>query len=150
MIRQMTRADVPAVKETIDSTGLFPSEMLDDMVREVLDGTNQSERWYVVEEEKPIGVAYFAPERMTQGTWNLYLIAVHSEQQGRGLGSKLISQVEAILAAEGQRILLVETSGNQEFEQTREFYLKNGFTQEARVREFYTKAEDKIVFWKKL
>ena len=150
MIRKMNRADLPAVKDLIDSTGLFPGEMLDDMAGDALDGGSETERWYVLEDDKPIGVVYFAPERMTEGTWNLYLIAIHADRQGGGEGSKLIAHVEATLADEGHRILLVETSGNPEFEKTRQFYLNNDYTQEARVREFYTTGEDKIVFWKKL
>ena len=87
---------------------------------------------------------------MTEGTWNLYLIAINADRQGTGEGSKLIAHVEKTLADEGQRVLLVETSGNPNFEQTRQFYRNNNYTEEARIREFYTTGEDKIVFWKKL
>ena len=146
----MTRDDLPKVKEVINSTGLFRGEMLDGMTGEALDSESNTERWLVMEEEYLIGVVYFAPERMTEGTWNLYLIAVHADRQGMHNGSKLIAHVEATLAKEGHRILLVETSGNPEFEQTRQFYRNNGYTEEARIREFYTTGEDKIVFWKKL
>ncbi|MEO0497071.1 MAG: GNAT family N-acetyltransferase [Pseudomonadota bacterium] len=150
MIRAMNREDLPAVIEVVNSTGLFPGEMLNGMASEALDGKSETERWYVLEDGHPIGVVYFAPERMTEGTWNLYLIAIHADRQGTGEGSKLIAHVERKLADEGHRILLVETSGNREFEQTRQFYRNNGYTEEARIREFYTTGEDKIVFWKKL
>ena len=87
---------------------------------------------------------------MTEGTWNLYLIAIHADRQGTGEGSKLIAHFERTLADEGQRVLLVETSGNPDFEQTCQFYRNNNYTEEARIWEFYTTGEDKIVFWKKL
>ncbi len=150
MIRNMTRDDLQAVKALIDSTGLFPGEMLDDMAGDALDGKSETERWMVLDDSGPIGVVYFAPERMTEGTWNLYLIAIHADRQGTGEGSKLIAHVERTLADEGHRVLLVETSGNPDFEQTRQFYHNNKYSEEARIREFYTTGEDKIVFWKKL
>ena len=146
MIREMTAADLLTVKEIIETTGLFPSEM----AAPALHGGSEAERWLVIEDKAPIGVAYVAPEQMTEGTWNLYLIAVHADRQGSGAGSKLISDIEEMLAGEDQRILLVETSGNEGFEQTRQFYLNKGYTEEARIREFYGEGEDKIVFWKKL
>jgi hypothetical protein len=36
------------------------------------------------------------------------------------------------------------------FERTRAFYAKNGYDQEARIRDFYKSGEDKIVFRKAL
>ena len=32
------------------------------------------EKWFTYDSGKPIAVAYCAPERMTQGTWNLFLL----------------------------------------------------------------------------
>ena len=72
------------------------------------------ERWLVASSERGIvALAYYAPERMTDGTWNLYLIAVQPDHQGKGIGAALMRHVEAELAAEGQRVLLVETSGSR-------------------------------------
>ena len=62
----------------------------------------------------------------------------------------LLRYLERRLAKQGGRILLVETAGIPEFERTRDFYRKNGFTEEARIREFYEPGVDKIVFWKRL
>lgn len=48
---------------------------------------------------------------MTEGTWNLYLLAVHPDHQGRGRGSALVHHVEQDLRSAGTRVLLIETSG---------------------------------------
>ena len=40
--------------------------------------------------------------------------------------------------------------GTQELALTREFYRKNDYTEEARIREFYEPGADKIVYWKHL
>jgi ribosomal protein S18 acetylase RimI-like enzyme len=36
------------------------------------------------------------------------------------------------------------------FERPRAFYRKNGYIEEARIREFYEAGADKVVFWKHL
>ncbi len=62
----------------------------------------------------------------------------------------MLCHIEQKLAARGERILLVETSGLESFEGTREFYRKCGYEKEAQIREFYQAGEDKIVFRKSL
>ena len=97
-----------------------------------------------------MGVAYCEPERMTDKTWNLQLIAFHPNYQGQGRGVKLLLHVEQALKERGGRMLLVETSGLPSFVRTWNFYRKCGYEEEARIRDFYTTGEDKIVFRKLL
>lgn len=153
MIRPTVAADLPALKQVIDSIELFPSEMLDDMIAAYLANPESGEFWLTDDDETnggPVGVAYCAPERMTEGTWNLLLIAQHPARQGQGRGTAILKHVEHLLASRGERVLLVETSGLPTFGRARTFYLKNGYDQEARIREFYNVGEDKIVFRKAL
>jgi ribosomal protein S18 acetylase RimI-like enzyme len=150
-IHPLVSGDVAALKSVIDATGLFPGELLDGMVADYLADNTAGEMWLVdVDAEGPRGLAYCAPERMTEGTWNLYLIALHPDAQRKGRGTAVVAEVERGLAARGARVLLVETSGLPEFEATRAFYAKCAFVQEARIRDFYRAGEDKIVFWKTL
>ncbi|MCW6511298.1 GNAT family N-acetyltransferase [Lichenifustis flavocetrariae] len=79
-----------------------------------------------------------------------HLIAVHPDRQGQGRGTALLRHVERVLAARGQRVLLVETSALPAFERTRAFYRQSGYGEEARIRDFYQAGEDKIVFRKAL
>lgn len=149
-VRAATRADSAAIKPVIDATGLFPSEMLDDMMRGYLDGSAPGDMWFVSGAPEIIAAAYCAPERLTSGTWNLLMIAVDPASQGRGVGAALMRHVERILADRGERILLVETSGLPEFERVRRFYRGIGYGEEARIRDFYQHGEDKVVFRKAL
>ena len=149
-IRSVSRDDLPALKAIIDACGLFPSEMLDEMAAGYLDGEGEHDVWLTYDAHGPIALAYCAPERMTQGTWNLYLIAVDPRHQGRGCGTALVRHLEDRLAARGERLLLVETSGLPAFERTRAFYRRCGYEEEARIREFYQAGEDKVVFRKTL
>ena len=87
---------------------------------------------------------------MTDGTWNLYWIAVHPDHQRRGRGKALLDHVEHWLTEEGHRILLVETAGMDEFDYVRKFYSDQGFEKEARIRDFYEAGVDKVIFRKPL
>lgn len=149
-IRPVEAQDSPQIGVILAATGLFPEEMLPEMIAGYLDGTKR-DIWFLCRAgEEAVAFGFCEPERMTEGTWNLLAIAVVPQRQGTGIGSAMIRYLEERLAALGARILLVETMGTPEFEATRAFYRKTGFTEEARIREFYEAGADKIVFWKHL
>ncbi|MEO0376481.1 MAG: GNAT family N-acetyltransferase [Cyanobacteria bacterium P01_A01_bin.17] len=151
MIRPARTDDLTALKTVIDANDLFPSEMLEDMMSDYFNNESSREFWLADDQDgEAIAVAYCAPERMTEGTWNLYLIAVHPDCQGKGRGTAMIRYIEQQLAGRGERVLLVETSGLESFERTRVFYRQRGFEEEARIREFYQAGEDKVIFRKPL
>jgi len=151
LIRKIEKKDIPQLKKIIDSTGLFPSELLDEMITDYLTNPNSTDIWLTLEcNNAPVVIAYCAPERLTIGTYNLYLIAVLKEYQGKGLGASMMMHIEQLLKEQGHRVLLVETSGLPEYELTRKFYDKSNYHREAVIREFYQAGEDKVVFWKKL
>ena len=87
---------------------------------------------------------------MAEGVWNLYMLAVHPDHQRQGRGTVLVQHVEQALTAKSARLLLVETSGAKSFERIRAFYRALGFTEEARIRDFYKAGDDKIIFRKAL
>jgi len=149
-IRSVRTEDLPFLIDVVSTSGLFPGEMLTDMIGDSLNHDSNKQHWITYETDKPIAVAYFAPEQMTSGTWNLYLIAVLADQQGNGIGTQLMNYIESFLWSRGQRILIVETSDLEEFELTRKFYQGLNYQKEAHIREFYDEGEGKVVFWKKL
>jgi ribosomal protein S18 acetylase RimI-like enzyme len=146
-IRPATGDDVAAIAAIAAATDLFPPEMTADMVAPALSGG--PDLWKVAGQPAQ-GFAYAAPERMTDGTWNLLALAVHPDAQGRGIGTALIAAVEATLRAAGARLLLVETLGTPDFARTRALYAARGFVEEARIRDYYMTGGDKIVFAKGL
>ena len=154
MIRKTTREDKNGLLDVATASGLFEPEQVGElagMLGDHFDTEEPADVWLTDEENgKPVGVVYAAPERMTDGTWNLYLIAVHPEQQRTGRGKAMLEHIEKILASRGVRVLLVETAGTDDFDYVRLFYSKNGYTEEARIREFYEAGVDKVVFRKAL
>ena len=149
-IRATQADDLPFLIDVVNTSGLFAGDMLPGMIEGYLKEGSSQEHWLTYETDKPIALAYFAPEPMTLGTWNLYLIAVHEDFQGEGIGTQLMSYVEQLLTSKGERILIVETSDLEAFSLTREFYLGLNYVKEAHIREFYDEGEGKIVFWKRL
>jgi ribosomal protein S18 acetylase RimI-like enzyme len=154
MIRLTTPDDTNALLALAEATGLFESNQIEELAQMLnqhfSDETDSQDIWFSDYDNELVGVAYIAPERMTEGTWNLYLIAIHPNHQRQGRGAALLSHIEQMLAKRGERILLVETSGLEDFEYVRAFYRKSGYDEEARIREFYKAGDDKIIFRKAL
>jgi ribosomal protein S18 acetylase RimI-like enzyme len=96
------------------------------------------------------GAAYYAAEVVSDRVWNLLMIAVLPEAQGQGIGEQLISHIETELRSVDQRILIVETSSTDQFDKTRDFYVRLGFTEEGRIRHYYGDDEHKVIFAKAL
>ena len=155
MFRPAQPADTPDLVAMTAATGVFkPSEV--DTLREVLDDYYAYEmaagaRCFVLEQKgELVGFEYHAPEPMTDGTWTLWWIVVKPHTQGRGLGARLLRHAEDDARARGARVLFIETSGMPQYDPTRRFYLKYGYDQEARLRDYYAPGDDQVVFRKAL
>ena len=95
------------------------------------------------------GFACFGPSMDTDRTFDLYWIAVDRAAQGTGCGTVLLSEVERRLEALHARMLVVETSSRSDYTATRSFYLRRGYVEAARVREFYAPEDDRIILTKR-
>ena len=155
MIRASTVEDSDALAGVGVEAGMFaPGETgwLETLIADYFDGKlGEGHGWITDEEDGVIrGVAYYAPAVASSGVSDLLMIAVVPGGQRQGRGEGLLRYVENALVADGQRMLLVETSALPAFNRARAFYLKNGFEEEARIRDFYHPGEDKVVFRKQL
>lgn len=150
-IRAVTQSDTDGLKYVIDSSELFPSEYLDEMISDYFNNSDSEDIWFTyIDNETPTAIGYCAPEKLTEGTYNLLAIGVLKESQGKGIAGEMMKHIEFLLKQKGGRILIVETSSDHAQIAARNFYKKIGYTQEAVIRDFWKDEEDKIVFWKKL
>jgi ribosomal protein S18 acetylase RimI-like enzyme len=150
-IRAVTRNDLEVLKKIIDSSGLFPSEYLDEMISDYFNNTNTEEIWFTyIKSHTSIAIGYCVPEKLTHGTYNLLAIGVSPNAQRRGVATEMMHYIEHQLKQRGGRILIVETSSDDAQIGARKFYEKIGYTQMAVIRDFWNDGEHKIVFWKKL
>lgn len=92
------------------------------------------------------GYSCYGPIPLTLGSWDLYWIAVDPNQQGRGLGRRLVGETEVRAARRGARKLFIETSGRPLYTPTREFYLRCGYRVAAQLQDFYAPGDDKVIF----
>jgi GNAT superfamily N-acetyltransferase len=149
-VRAMTRGDLGGVGRVLDSSGLFPSEMLGPMAEPFLGG-GAAHIWLVALcDGEAAGFVYCEPERMTDGTHNMLALAVAAERQRSGVGAALVARLEDALREIGARLLLVESSTDPDQDGARAFYANAGFAEEARVRDFYADGQTKVIFSKRL
>ena len=151
LVRAIRKSDIPHLKTVLDSIELFPSEMLESMISDYFVNPNSNDLWFTaVEKDVPISIGFCAPEQFTHGTYNLYAIGVKNSLQGKGIGKMMMEYLENELKEKNHRILIVETSGIDDFELTRRFYEKLDYTKEATIRDFWSDGDDKVIYWKKL
>lgn len=148
-IRPMRRADLARVRYLVEANEMFPPEMLEEMSAPFFGG-DSGHRWLVFDDGAVDGAAYFVPEELADGVWNLLMIAIDPARHGGGVGTRLMAFVEGALVAEGHRMLLVETSGADAFARTRAFYDRMGYEREAVIRDYWAPGEDKVTFRKLL
>jgi ribosomal protein S18 acetylase RimI-like enzyme len=157
-VRTATHSDINTIKVIAVESNMFEPDdvgFVDETVNGSIDGSLEDHHWVVSEADnaEANGAAYYAPEPFSDRMWNLYFIAVHPSWQGGGVGEALIAHIESHLRQRGPtdaQVLIVETSSTEQYARTREFYVKRGFVEEARIRRFHGPADDKVVFWKLL
>lgn len=150
-IKKVQHEDLPGLKKVVDSSGLFPSEYLEGMISDYFNNPDSQDIWFTkIENDTPVAIGYCAPEKLTEGTSNLYAIGVLNELQGKGTGKAMMNYIENLLKQLSYRILIVETSSDDQFKLTRKFYENLGYLHEATIRDFWQEGEDKVIFWKKL
>jgi len=80
-IRAALPQDREAIIEVARMSGLFPPEggaEIEATLGAFFAGTTDGDAWLVSSPESGVAaIAYYAPERMTQSTWNLYLLAAN-------------------------------------------------------------------------
>ncbi len=148
-------SDVAAVREIVASTGFFHAAEIDvavELVQESLDRGPASGYRFVFAESAGRVVAYacYGPIACAVGSYDLYWIAVHQDERGRGLGRWLLAETERRIAGADGRGVYAETSGRAQYEPTRRFYEACGYRCEAALRDFYAPGDDKLIYVKTL
>jgi ribosomal protein S18 acetylase RimI-like enzyme len=96
------------------------------------------------------GYVCFGPTPMTDGTFDLYWLATHPEQRGRGIAAHLVASMEEELRAAGARRIRVETSTLDGYGSAHRFYARHGYPETARLPDFYKPGDDLIILFKQL
>ena len=147
--------DIRAVGAIVASTGFFnPAEIgiAVELVEERLEFGDASDYFFVFAERdgEVAGYTCYGPIDGTEGSFDLYWIAVDHGRRSQGLGRVLMEETERIVRAAGGRRIYAETSGRGQYEPTRRFYERLGFHRETQLRDFYAPGDDKVFYVKAL
>ncbi|MBI4284998.1 MAG: GNAT family N-acetyltransferase [Chloroflexi bacterium] len=152
-VRPLVRDDKPATMAILRALPEFkPAEVV--VAEELIDcylNTPGSGYFIAVAEidASIAGYVCYGPTPLTEGTWDLYWIAVDRARQGQGIGQALVAFTEAKVREAGGRLLLIETSGKPEYEKTIRFYHAAGYEIVSRIPDFYAPGDDRLVFQKR-
>lgn len=150
LIRPVESSDTVPLLDMLQKSGQFDDEGLlhvRDTLNNYFSGES-GELWFSAEQEGLAGIAYCAPEVMTNDVWNLLMLWISPDHQRQGVGNALIKLIEKELRNKHARLLLVETSSLIDFSAARAFYSKQGFIKEATIRNYYAINDDKVIFIK--
>jgi ribosomal protein S18 acetylase RimI-like enzyme len=92
------------------------------------------------------GYICFGRTPMTEGAYDLYWIAVDPRAKRGGVGRALVQAMEEEIAREGGYLVRVETAGLDAYEATRAFYVGIGYEVVARIRDFYARGNDLVIY----
>ncbi len=97
-----------------------------------------------------LGYVCYGPTPLTDGTFDLYWIAVDPDCRGRGVGRLLHDAMLADLRARGARLVRLETSSQDSYDGTMRFYEALGYEVVSRVRDFYRPGDDLFTLFLRL
>jgi ribosomal protein S18 acetylase RimI-like enzyme len=152
-LRPVGRAHRARLEQLTRGTGLFREDEVAtavELLDEHLAGDDDYRFVGAFDGDQLIGYGCWGPTPGTQGTHDLYWIVVDRERQGAGVGTQLLTEIERGLKANGQRLVVVETSSRADYAPTRGFYEHRGYTRAATIPGYYAPGDDLVIYTKDL
>jgi ribosomal protein S18 acetylase RimI-like enzyme len=158
-IRPMVAADRGGVFRILENAGNFtPEEVATalELIDEWLElGEHSGYLTYVLESRaeessEVLGYVSFGPTPLTESTYDLYWIAVDKSKHRGGVGKKLLKFTEEETVRRGGRMLLIETSSQETYGGTIQFYERSGYALVGKIPDYYKAGDDKLIFAKTL
>ena len=97
-----------------------------------------------------VGYVCYGPTPLTEGTWDIYWMAVARANQGHGTGGALLDAAEEKIGKAQGRLAIIETSTIPSYEKTQRFYLGHGYQIVASIPDFYAPGDGKIILLKRM
>lgn len=147
--------DPQNIRRIVSSTGFFNEEEINiaaELAEErILKGEESGYHFVFAEiRNQTVGYACFGPIPATKFSFDLYWIAVHESERGKGLGKLLMNESENAIAKLGGNRVYIETSGREQYIPTQQFYIKCNCIKEAELKDFYAPGDSKIIFVREL
>jgi D-alanine-D-alanine ligase len=145
--------DGETVRQIVAATGLFRVGEIDvavELVHARLEKGPASGYEFVFAEQnrEVVGYLCFGKNTLTLSSFDVYWIAVQPSKQGQGLGQLLLEEAERQIAAAGGARIYIETSHRSDYQATRGFYERCGYTLAAVLDDFYAPGDSKATYVK--
>ena len=155
MIRKLENIDRNKIKKILIATNNFNNDEIKiamELIDIYLNDKKQKDYKIFVDSDNHIinGYVCIGPRPLTNGTYDLYWIAVNPNVQARGIGSGLVKYIEEYLKNKSARLVLIETSGKPGYEKERRFYEKNNYDKFVEIKDFYNKGDSLVIYGKYL
>jgi len=153
LVRPAIYKDRAAVLSMLERSGFFRDDEI-SLALEVFDdslrlGDNSAYRSYVIEEQGLVlGWISYGVTPGAVATFDIYWLVIEPARKSTGLGTELLAFAEAQIRAVRGRLIVIETSSTELYYPTRQFYIKRGYTESARLPDFYAPGDDKVVYTK--
>ncbi len=151
-IRPTIREDHRLILGLLERTDYFTSEEIkiaDELLNSYFDHSLESGYWtYTALTDKVAGYVCYGPTPLTDGTYDIYWIAVDPDVQGQKIGTELLMFAERDIAKNKGRLITVYTSSQEKYSSTRSFYLKRGYHEGARIKDYYRPGDDLVIYVK--
>ncbi len=151
-IRPLIPEDRSAIERILRQVKVFTEEEVNTALQIVnLCLQSFEQRDYMInvamdEKGSPLGYVCYGKTPLTDGVYHLYWIAVDPSHQAQGIGGELLRFMEKKVKDLGGKMILVETSSSPEYQKARDFYLKHGYREVARIDDFYRVNEGVIIY----
>jgi GNAT superfamily N-acetyltransferase len=150
-IRTLRRSDRGPLVELIRATEVFSEAEVAialELIDAVLDRPGQRDYMINVYEAggEVLGYYCIGPTPGTEGTFDLYWIAVAPAAQGSGIGGVLDRHARDLVRSLGGRLMIAETSSTPRYDATRRFYAGRGYEEVARIKGYYRPDDDLVVY----
>lgn len=153
--RDVAQADILAIAGLVRATGYFRDDetaIAAELVEERLSKGSASGYEFLIAEldGKIAGYACFGKIDGTADAFDLYWIAVDPALQGRGVGREILRRSESVMRELGAGRVYIDTSSSDKYRSTRAFYNAMGYTEQARLDDYYAKGDGKVIFTARL
>jgi GNAT superfamily N-acetyltransferase len=155
VIRPLRRDDREPICRLLVATGVFTDDetaIALELIDIVVDNPTQKDYIIRVCEEGGEILGYYCvgPTPATQFTYDLYWIAVDPAMHGKGIGRILDEHALDLVRERGGRLVIAETSSQPRYDRTRAFYVRRGYAELARIKEYYRPDDDLVIYGKYL